>query len=233
MRDRVAIKDKSEVTKAKTGTEAAELAEQELRNLEKQVQAAEAEYVKQKARIEQISDPQYLAELKEKIVTLTHKSKKLEKNRRHLESVRKLQDRAALAETEPDLLPASGLSNELSALDDRMKEWDGKISRQAQTLQEQSAKLADVRAGWKHVSDDAIMQGVDPNDRADGKARQKADPVSDLEAQRVAIEKTLNLLRTRHTVTSAEYAQKKAALQAQVNGVAVSVREKIEYGSMI
>ncbi len=210
---------------------------EEFKNLERQLQFTEAEYNQYKERIDQISSPQYTAELKERIVTLTHKIKKLEKSTKKMETNQKKKDKAILKkeEIEPELShDVTVLSAEAANLDQKLKEIDAKIEKQAGSLQEQSAKLATIKDQWRKIADEATSVGIDPfsavaSATSGSSKRGVAGTYDEFVGKKVALEKTVNLVKTRYTVTLGEYTQKKMGLQAQVTSMAESVQKKNEY----
>eukprot|EP01022_Parablepharisma_sp_SALTPOND_P001031 TRINITY_DN105458_c0_g1_i1.p5 TRINITY_DN105458_c0_g1~~TRINITY_DN105458_c0_g1_i1.p5 ORF type:complete len:241 (-),score=51.13 TRINITY_DN105458_c0_g1_i1:1406-2128(-) len=209
-----------------------EVNEQEYRNFERQLKYMEAEYSQYKERVDQISDPQYTTELKERIVTLTHKMKKLEKRKKRMETNQKKKDKDIIkkVEIEPELSQnVVLLTSEVSALDQKLKELDMKLGKNANSLQEQSAKLTAAKEHWKKVSEEATGLSIETGLSKEENKSGKKTPYEEAAAKKAALEKTVNLLKTRYTVTLGEYTQKKIQLQNQVTNMAENIQRKNEY----
>ena len=221
------------MNKQEKKTIAGEVKAQEFQNMEKQLQHMESEYNQYKERFERISTPQYLTDLKERVVAVNLKIKKLEKSKKKMEVNQKKKDKTITKkeEAEPEISQAvNALTNEINALDQRTKEDEAKISKSASTLQDQSAKLNEAKEMWKKLSDEAVPLSIDPNSltsREEVKGTNKK--YAELDAKKVGLEKTLQLVKTRCAVGLGEYTQKKVQLQSQVTVMADSIQKKNEY----
>jgi len=196
----------------------------------------EAEYNQYNERIAQISNPQYAAELKERIFALNQKVKKLEKSKHKMEVNQQKKDKVIIkkVENEPEISQAlAELKNEVHNSDVKIKENDQKIDKNANSLQDQNAKMGVLKEQWKKLSDEATSLGIDPNkiNEKEGSKTEKIDENSyeGKLAKKLALEKTLNLLKTRYTVNLGDYTQKKIQLQEKVTKMAENIQEKNEY----
>lgn len=211
--------------------------EQELANFEKQLQFIEAEHHKYKERIDQVSNPQYLQELKERIVTLNHKEKRLEKRRKSMETAQKKKDTAIIKkeEEEPEITQAvNALTKESVSLDDKLNECEAKIQKYVLAIQDQTAKLNEAQLHIKKLSDEGSALSINVKDVLDHEkdhkpASKHTDKFTELELKKTGLEKTLTLLKTRYSVTLGEYNQKKHQLQNEVNELSLNLHKKNEY----
>jgi len=205
-----------------------EVTEKDLRSISQQIILAETEYTKLKERVEQVQDPKYLADLKERVVSLSLKLKKMEKGNKKIEVNNWKKDNSDDLES---LKQETAMGQDLQFIESKIKEQENKIFKQAETLKEQTCKLLDMRMAWKNVSEEGRAAGLEINDTIGLIQRGPKEEIkfSDSEIKRQSLEKTLNLLKTRYNVAAGEYAQKKMQLQAQINSVSEILQKKSEY----
>ncbi len=201
--------------------------------MQRQLDYLVAEYTQHKERMEQIGDPQYIADLKERLVSLTLKMKKLEKSKKHMEVAQKKKDKAILLkeEAEPETSQAVvELTAEMATLEQKAKEVDTKMAKQAAAIQDQYTKLCEGKQQWKTLAEEASGMSLDPA-LATNKESTKSGALArcdEAQAKKLALEKSIQLLKTRYAVNLGDYTQKKVQLQNQVNSMAETVLKKNE-----
>jgi len=203
---------------------------QEIKNAEKQLQTSEMESQKLTHRFEQVSDPQYLLDLKERIVALNHRIKKMGKNKKNLEVEQGLREKKmgkVIDDGEPEMLQEiNQIKTERAMTEKKMKEVDDTLEKRSSALHDHATRLENAKNEWKKMTEEGTKQGV----RIEAVSVDK-DPTSAhgvLQANKAGLVKTINLLKTRYNVTLGEYAQKKTAMQKQISAVAESLQAKNE-----
>ncbi len=207
---------------------------QEIRNAEKQLQVAEVEYERLSARLDQVGEPQYVLDLKERIVALNHRIKKMAKNKKTLE-VEQIHREKRIGKVidvgEPEQLQEiNQLRTESVVIDKRTRELDENLCHRATALEDHSVRLDAGRGVWKRLCAEAEAAGIKLGaQREDQKMTEAGEKTKTLEAARNGLRKAINLLKTRYNVTLGEYTQKKASAQKQLAALAESLQAKNEY----
>ncbi len=231
---RAVLKKKPPAAASSRGIPKPEVRVQEIKNSEKMLANLEMEYERMARRIEQISDPQYLLDLKERIISMDHRIKKAEKNKKTLETEQVRREKIidkVIEDGEPELLQdINHLKTEAAIFEKKLREIDEVLERKSTSLSDLSTRLEALRGEWKKLSEAADKEGI-KSDTVGGTARthELAVKYKTLLATKEGLVKTLNLVKTRYAVTLGDYVQKKGAMQKQVSAIAVSLQSKNEY----
>jgi len=206
---------------------------QEARNLEKMLNNLENEHKKVSGRLEEISNPQYLVDLKERIIALDLKIKKAGKNKKNLEVEQLLREKKidkVIDVGEPEYAQEIGhIKTESNILDKKIRELDEALNRNSSTIEEIKQKTEEVKNQYKKLQETAEKEGINENINATAKTHDLDVKYRALQSAKESLTKTINLLKTRYTVTLGDYIQKKGNLQKNVSTAAVNVQSKNEY----
>ena len=197
---------------------------------------SEVEYQQLSFRIEQVSDPQYTEDLKERIVSLAHRIKKVDKNKKSLE-IDQLQrgkalTRVAEAGESEMVVQLNDLKNSYSVLDNKVKETDSELEKNASLLQDKSTKLAEAKSLWKRIAEEATGYELSPEavlNNLQQAAEARQEKYAQLKGKIVMLDKNVTSLKTKYAVNMHEYQQKISTLQTQVTQRAELLQKKNEY----
>jgi chromosome segregation ATPase len=194
--------------------------------LERKVAEVETEYQTYLKRVEVVSDPQYITILKQRILAIDVRIKKWEKHKKNMEySQKKNEDLICRSETEePEVLhELAELKKSLYPVTAKLAETDASLEKHAKTLSELGGKLAETKEKYyKMAAGSGISLGTE-------QISEISKRYEEIQTKKQGLEKTLNLIKTRHSVAGGEYAQKVGKLQQKLNEVAETVQGKREY----
>ena len=125
-------------------------------SLEKMLASSELECKQLQNRIAQVSDPNYIEEIQEKILAYEQKIKKAGKSRKTLEIEQKLRGKALNKASEgqaefEDFAETNELRRTIDVINKKMSEIDQEAERNAKNLQEKSSKLSEIKALHKKL----------------------------------------------------------------------------------
>ncbi len=204
---------------------------EETKNVEKQLAAVQGEFLQLSARIKQVSDPQYVADLEERIVSMEQRMKKIGRNKRSLalDQLHRGKELRRIAESGEVELFADINSEKVSlaGTSAKIRELDAKLERNVGTIQEKSGKFAELRATWKKLSDEADSLGISLENDAVTADTQKR--LGKLLAKKEALQKVVSSLRIQGAVSSHEGLNKAAGLHAQIGRLSAQLQGKDEY----
>ena len=206
-------------------------ASQPKESLENHLLEVEAEFKSCSERVELLSNPQYVPDLKQRILGLDVKIKKLGKNKKIMElSQKKTDDRFKKAEDEePELsLESTGLKKMVSTHLNKVKEVDLLMEKNGKSLTEMNTKMGELKGELKKLTDQATELSIDPNGKSGG-IKEVEEKFEVMAPKKEGLTKTLNLLKTRYNMTLGEYNQKTQKLQQELDEVAESVQAKNVY----
>ncbi len=220
--------------KPSTGAQRGEVDLKEIENAEKQLESAQTEYQRLNARMEQVSNPQYILELKERILAMDGRMKRLGKNQKRLEvdqfhREKKINRVIEVGESEmfQDIQKAK---TEYTIAETRILELDGTLERGAETVQDHSKKMSELSALMKKLVAEATELGLDP--AVAMRQRDRVNPTEErfhrLQQAKDGLVKETTLIRTRHHVSLSDFLRKKSTLQKQLSVVAEKVQAKNE-----
>lgn len=204
----------------------------EIRNAEKQLEYMEVEYNKYRKRKEQISSPQYMVELQQRILALDLQAKKMIKSKKNMKSAQKLRERKldqVIEDGEPEMLSIiNKFASENTILDQKIKELDSKISKNTEVLQKQNSDMSTKKQENKIATDSAISIGIEPGilERNPNALSAIQAKIIEMDTKKATIEKRLNLVKTRYNVGQGEYKQKRAIIKKSLDKLADQVLEK-------
>ena len=178
-----------------------------------------------------------MIELKERILALEHRIKKMEKGKKSME-VQQLHREKEMGKVIEDgeseyAQQITRIKAEYTIIDKKTKEVDDALERKSTTLHESNKRMATLKEDLKKHTDEATGQGInlDLDPALSAQAKGVSARFAELEAKKAAILKTVNLIKTRHSVTLGEYVAKKTAMQKQVSTIAESLQTRNEYTS--
>lgn len=207
-----------------------EVYSKEIKNAEKQLQNAEFEYQVMATRMEQISQPQYMEELKEKNITLTHRIKRMERSKKSMEvqqSHREKKMGKVIDVGESDIMQEiHRITAEIGNINKQITEADDILERRSKALHDHTSRLENAKSEWQKVENDAHSQGVELNVQLKKTNKEK---FLELEEKKAALLKQVNLLKSRNTYSLSDYMQKKNSLQKMLTGTAQALQSKNEY----
>jgi len=207
----------------------------ELQNAEKQLNNAETEYQKVSTRLTQISDPQYATELKERIIALSHRIKKAGKSKKSMEIEQLLREKRMEKTIEDGqsefLSEINQIKSEESIIEKKHLDIDAEISKNTENLSEQNKKLAEVKEKFLKMCEEAKKYGIDPDllGELSKEEKEKLEKNEELFKKKDYLNKEINLIKTRSSVTLGDYIQKKTNLQKQLTVISKNLIEKNEY----
>ncbi len=228
---RIAIKKRTQTVSGPR----ADVDMREFQNAEKQLQNAEVEYQRLAQRLEQVSNPEYMHDLKERLLALDVRIRKTEKSKKSMEVAqihREKQIEQVIEDGEPQRLQEiNQLRTEYAIAEKKTKELDEVLEKRAETLHDQNAHMTSTKETWKNLAEEATVYGISVEVDVAKTQREKgvAGRVAELQARKAALVKTINLVRTRHSVTLGDYMQKKTAMQKQLTEIAATFQAKNEY----
>eukprot|EP01022_Parablepharisma_sp_SALTPOND_P007871 TRINITY_DN1336_c0_g1_i1.p9 TRINITY_DN1336_c0_g1~~TRINITY_DN1336_c0_g1_i1.p9 ORF type:complete len:208 (+),score=35.84 TRINITY_DN1336_c0_g1_i1:2173-2796(+) len=201
-------------------------------DLQNKLTEVEAEYNKDVKRIEMVSDPAYSTDLKQRILSLDLKIKKWEKHKKSMElSQKKNEHLINKAETEePEISQElSTFKKSLAATNGKLQGIDSTLDKHAKTLADLGEKIAEMKDKSQKLSNEAVALGINVG----GAKSPASKKYEELTARKEPLAKTVNLLKTRYTMTLGEYNQKTGKLQQKVNEISELLKQKYEqvYGA--
>ena len=212
-----------------------ELNEKELKNAEKQVAYAEAEFQKLTERVEQVSNPQYVIELKERLIAFDDRIRKMGKNKKKLEVAqihREKKMHKVIEIGEPEMCQEiQKTKTEYTTMDKKAIDQDASLEKGAEMLKEYNKKMSELTSQFKKLETEATSLGMDVAAIVQG--REKVDPLQEkhktLEQAHSVLTKDINLIRTRHNVSFADFSKNKSRLHEKLSEVATKIQKKNEY----
>ena len=204
---------------------------QEVKNAEKQLSILEIEYDRVSKRTEQLSNPQYLLDLKERLISLEHRIKKTGKNKKTLETEQVKREKIidkVIEEGEPERLQEiNHLKTEAAMFEKKLKEINEVLEKNGNSLTDMSQRMENAKSELKKLTDTADKQGVrEPTETA--KTHDLEVRYKNLFFMKENLMKGINLLKTRFHVTMGDYSQKKVNIQKQISSIAVTLHTKNE-----
>jgi chromosome segregation ATPase len=189
----------------------------------------EAEYNSCKARLDMVADPAYLPDLKQRLLSLDLKIKKITKHRKTIETAQKKNDKKLMKvdEEEPELSQElNSLKKELAITEKKLHEQEATTAKQETTLQELETKAAEAKTSLDKITGEAGELAIDTKAKKPGTGNIKFE---ELEGKCKGLEKTLILYQKRSTMSSREYSQHKAERQIELDAIAAQLQAKNEY----
>lgn len=168
-------------------------------------------------------------------MTLDLRIKAISKKKKNIETTQHKRDikiTKAIEEEEPGLLHLiSSGKKDKGIIDDKAKDTDEQLEKQKIALEKYETKISEANETWKKLSEEAQLleidiSGIEGNTK---KSSGEDKKYLDLETKKKSIESSLNLLKSRYTVTLGEYSQKKVHLQTEVEKMGESMKKKNEY----
>ncbi len=196
--------------------------------LERQLAELQAEYDSLSERLSAISGSEYAGDLRQRVLALDLRIKKMEKHRKGMELTQR--KNASLIQHAENTLPEAELAGEkkLLVLDSaRLKEMDAEIDRQSGSMGEFATVLDKTRSLHLRLSAEAKTLGIEvvPNPKSVALCAK----IKGLEEKKAALGKTVALVKTRHHMALGDYCERTARLQLEARRVAAELQRKSEY----
>lgn len=211
-----------------------DLDQKEIDNAHKQLMNSENEYAKLAERIDQLSNPTYMTELKERIIAYNEKIKKMGKTKKKMEVAQIHREKAInkVIETgEPELLQQiNGIKSESSICGKKLAEVDTSVEKRAEALTSSNQKLAELTGLLKAAEDEAAKLGIDPSAAYQPSNELSSNDIKfkSFEEKKNGVIQEINLIKTRLNVALGDYSQKKSKLQKALTTLAEQTQKKNE-----
>eukprot|EP01022_Parablepharisma_sp_SALTPOND_P000801 TRINITY_DN105069_c3_g1_i1.p2 TRINITY_DN105069_c3_g1~~TRINITY_DN105069_c3_g1_i1.p2 ORF type:complete len:286 (+),score=56.68 TRINITY_DN105069_c3_g1_i1:424-1281(+) len=203
-------------------------------SLKKVLNSVEIEHQQLVNRINQVSDPEYETELKEKLIVLEQRIKKTDKSRKNLEIDQmhrsKALNRVADAGECEMFAEINNVKKDLTIVDKKMAEVGEEIEKNAGTLQEKHAKMLEAKTTYKRLIGEANGLGIVDNDtNVQGDSKKIEEIYKKLSERKWTLKKNVNALKAKENVDLHDYAKKVDTLETQLTKLAVKLQTKNEY----
>lgn len=204
---------------------------QEYKNAEKQLTNAEEEYGKLNARFEQVTNPQYILQLKEIILSYEAKIKKMGKNRKKLENDqfhREKQMQKVIQTGEFDIAQnINAAHTDRLIVESKLEENDGVLSKNAAILEDQQKRLADIKSQIQKQTAETTKLGIDLNHVKKPKnSAEQEESIKKFKQKKELLKKDINLIKARKNVSQGDFNQKRISLQKQLENAIESIEKK-------
>ncbi len=195
---------------------------EETKNAEKQLAAAENEFQQLRSRLEQVSDPLYVNELKEHMLALAQRIRRADRNRRALTLEQLQRGKELNRAAEP--ARASVEKEELDSVHTKVQGLEAVLQKNAVVMQEKTARLGQEKARWHKLDEEARGMGILESEKEGPEANYDR-----LMTIKTMIEKGINSIRTKRTVSAHDYAGEISELQTRLTGLTEMLHQKNEY----
>lgn len=209
---------------------------QELKNAEKQLYTVESEYERINARFGQVTDPQYVLDIKERILSYSEKIKKLEKHRKKMETDqfhREKQMKKVIDTGELEIAQhINAAKTDRLIVEGKLQEAENTISNGTSSLQNQEKKLEDLKALYQKQLKECETNKIDIKKLlGENKSNntQKENDEKKLSQKKQSLIKEISLLKTRYNFTIGDFTQKRLTLQKQIEKTYEGIQKKDEY----
>jgi len=205
---------------------------QEVKNAEKQLQNAETEFQAMSLRLQQITQPQYSEELKERNIALSHRIKKMERSKKTLEveqSHREKKIGKVIDAGEPELLQEiNRIRADITNTEKQIREVDAILERRSKALHDHQTRQDNANTEWQKIATDATTIGFDAKNPPVPEMT-KNEKFKLLDEKRSALLKELNLLKSRNNYTLSDYMQRKMKFEKELTQLAQEMQGKTQY----
>jgi len=192
-------------------------------NLQKNLEQTEQEFNQIKARIEQISDPNYVPQLKEKLLVLDQRIKKIDKNRKILEKEQiSLGKKLSENQTEYEIVSEiNEFSTNIEITDKKLIEINQNIDKDAKILLDKNLKIAEQKLNLRKITDDANLLKIPLN------SNENSDSIlSELIEKKNFLAKSIFSIKSKYSVDFNDYKQKIIKKQNEIQKIAQKLLKK-------
>lgn len=200
--------------------------------LEKKLFDIEEEYNMYGKKVEMATNPDYIKELRERILSMDLKIKKWEKSRKSIELKQKRNESKITKNEfeEPDVsLELAQMKTELNNYGLKIAETDKIIEKNAQTMGNINVKYEETKEKHQKEIEEAKFVGLDLSGINEMNQNVILKKYRDVKVEKDNIIKTINLLKTRYNMTLQDYQQKITKSQQKVEDIAILIQSKNEY----
>lgn len=205
----------------------------QLDNRGKMLANAEDEYMRVTERISQVSDPQYLVDLKEKIISLEHRIKKAEKVKKTLETEQLKRERKidkVLEAGEAQMArEVSQLKSESVVFTKKLRDIDVILERTDSAEPGLQAKVERLRRSWKELLEVAEKENVSLGLMEGNKGKRSGASKKEFKAKQDSLKKMINSMKKKYTVAMSDYTQKKSAIQKEITSITEAFNKVNKY----
>eukprot|EP00826_Nyctotherus_ovalis_P041633 TRINITY_DN422_c0_g1_i14.p1 TRINITY_DN422_c0_g1~~TRINITY_DN422_c0_g1_i14.p1 ORF type:complete len:640 (-),score=244.06 TRINITY_DN422_c0_g1_i14:139-2058(-) len=200
-----------------------------LGNKSKALSNAEDEYMQVTTRVEKVADPQYMKDLKERIVALDHRIKRAEKARKAAETEKMKTgwqfDKVIENGDAQVTRDVNQLRSELTLVTRKIKEIDAALEKKEVTDNEIQERTERLRQSLNELMDvaekESIKRAVEPVRR-----KQAIEDPKTEQAKKESLKKVIIMMRKKYTMTLGDYALKKAVLQDKLEPLERALNNK-------
>ena len=203
----------------------------ELKNSQIELSYMENEYMKFIKRLEEVSDPSFFDNLKERIICLDEKIKKLKKGKKILE-IDQLQREKRMDKVieigESDILAEiKKLKNDLTVICHKTLEVDKRLYKNNENIKELETKKQEFKKTLKKLGVESKAHGIDMSKK--GSSNEILNKCKLLEQQKKSLYKATILIRTRHNVSVSDFNKESNKLNSQIANMSEKIQKKNEY----
>ena len=226
--------DRLHGTRRTAGGPRGEVNLQEISNAQKQLQSSETEYIKLDNRVTQVSEPQYVIDLKERLIALDEKIRRMGKNKKQMELSQLHREKKinhVMQSGEPEMFrDIQKHKFETTVAEQKLQEVDTGLEKGSSMIQEYTKRLGETNSLYRKLESEAVALDIQVG--SINKTKEKPTATGEmcrrLQLVKDSIAKEINLIKTRYSVTLADFSTKKLGLQKKVGEVAEKIQKKNE-----
>ncbi len=183
-------------------------------------------------RLQQVADPQYLIDLKERVLACSERMKKIDKSKKSLMVQQMQREKTLSRELEKDeaeqWAEVTTMQSQFAALETKAKELNALIQTRAQSLQDKAVRLVNAKCEWKTLQDDAKTFSIPTIMSLTGAGSALQLKHDELRRKKSELVKNGELIAGRNKVSLHNSVDKVAQLKQQIGNLAERLQRKNE-----